>query len=375
MSKSKKHSKPSITPNLPAETSGPELEKKLDVLVSRQFTAWLAEQRASLVFTTYQAGKIFFIGLKPPNGSLSVHERTFNRCMGLFATPDTIYLSTLYQLWRFDNALLNGEVHQDHDRLFVPQVAYTTGDIDVHDVAIDKYGRIVFVATLFSCLATVSDSRSFIPLWKPKFITKLAAEDRCHLSGLALDNGEPRYVTSVSQSDVNEGWREHRKNGGVIIDLRTSEVVLADLSMPHSPRIYRDKLWLVNSGTGEFGFADLQTGKFEPVAFCPGYARGLTFTNDFAVVGLSKCRENRTFSGLALDERLNQKNIEARCGLQVIHLKTGDVVHTLNLEGIIRELYDVAVLPGVIRPMALGLKTDEIRRTVVMGDEGKLFLN
>lgn len=347
----------------------------LEILTSRQFNAWMAEQRASLIFTTYQAGKIFFIGLKPPAGTLSVHERTFNRCMGLYATPDTLYLSTLYQLWRFDNALMNGEIHQDHDRLFVPQVAYTTGDIDIHDVAVDKYGRIIFVATLFSCLATVSEAYSFIPLWKPKFITKLAAEDRCHLSGLAMENGEPRYVTAVSQSDIHEGWREHRKNGGLLIDVKTNEIVLLGLSMPHSPRMYQNKLWLINSGTGEFGFADLQKGIFEPVAFCPGYARGLTFLNDFAILGLSKCRENRTFSGLKLDDRLREKNTEARCGLQVVHLKTGDVLHTLNLTGIIRELYDVAVLPGVIRPMALGLKTDEIRRTLMVGEEGKLFLD
>jgi uncharacterized protein (TIGR03032 family) len=138
--------------------------------------------------------------------------------------------------------------------------------------------------------------------------------------------------------------------------------------MPHSPRLYRDRLWLLNSGTGEFGTVDLDSGAFEPVAFCPGYMRGLGFTGDYAVVGLSKPRDNKTFTGLALDGRLADKNAEAQCALQVIDLKTGDAVHWLRIEGIVEELYDVVVLPGVQRPMALGFKTDEIRRTIIVED-------
>lgn len=345
----------------------PEETPELEIVGSRQFAAWLAEQKASLAFTTYQAGKLFFVGLKEDD-SMSFFERTFNRCMGLHATPSTLYMSSLYQLWRFENALEPGSKHQGYDRLYVPQMAYTTGDIDVHDVHVAANGQVIFVSTLFSCLATLSESHSFIPLWKPKFVSKLAAEDRCHLNGLAMKDGLPKYVTAVSQTDVHEGWREHRDSGGVVIDIESNEVVCSGLSMPHSPRWYQDKLWVNNSGAGEFGYVDLDTGKFEPVAFCPGYARGLSFINDFAIVGLSKCRENRTFSGLPLDGVLSEKGVSARCGIQVIDLRTGDVVHQLSIDGVIRELYDVVALPGVRRPMALGLKTDEIRRTITVGE-------
>jgi uncharacterized protein (TIGR03032 family) len=134
--------------------------------------------------------------------------------------------------------------------------------------------------------------------------------------------------------------------------------------MPHSPRVHQGRLWLLDSGNGNFGYADLKRGRFEPVAFCPGYARGLSFAGDFAVVGLSKARENKTFSGLALDDRLREKNIEPRCQLQVIDLKRGDIVHSLRIEGIVSELYDVITLSGVSRPTALGFRTDEIRRTI-----------
>lgn len=343
----------------------------LEIDASRQFTSWLAEQQASITFTTYQAGKVFFIGLQP-SGKLSVFERTFERCMGLYAQGSTLYMSSLYQLWRFENVLQKGQTNNGYDALYVPQVGYITGDLDIHDVVVEPslnqgLGGVVFVNTLFSCLATISETHSFVPVWQPPFISKLAAEDRCHLNGLALRDGQPAYVTAVSQSDIAEGWREKRSDGGCVIDVQSNQVIASGLSMPHSPRWYKDKLWLLNSGTGEFGYVDTQRGSFEPVAFCPGYLRGLAFSGDFAIVGLSKPRENKTFNGLALNERLQSKDVQPRCGLMVIDLRSGDIVHSLRLEGVVAELYDIQILSGVRCPMAIGLRTDEIRRVISMG--------
>lgn len=336
----------------------------IELTTSRQLTAWMAEQRVSLVFTTYQVGKIFWIGLQP-DGRLEIFNRTFNRAMGLHASSDTLYLSTLFQLWRFENVLGPGQDHQGYDRVYVPQVAWTTGDLDVHDISVDRDGKPVFVNTLFGCLATVSSRYSFKPLWQPPFISKLAAEDRCHLNGLAMIDGEPGFVTAVSRSDVADGWRDHRADGGVVVDVRSNEIVLEGLSMPHSPRWYQDKLWLLDSGNGHFGYVDVDRGRFEPVTFCPGYGRGLAFVGDFAIIGSSRPRgENRTFAGLRLDQTLAEKQAKPRCGLQIVDLRTGDVVHWLRIEGLIDELYDVAVIPGARRPMAIGLQTDEIRRVI-----------
>ncbi|MCY2973177.1 MAG: TIGR03032 family protein [Planctomycetota bacterium] len=343
----------------------------LDINASRQFTNWMLEQKLSYGFTTYQAGKLFLLGLQP-NGRLSVFERTFNRCLGLWSDGQSLWMSSLYQLWRFENVLDRGQSASGYDRLYVPQVGYTTGDLDIHDVAVEKNGRVVFVNTLFGCLATISDTHSFIPLWKPPFITRLAAEDRCHLNGLALEDGKAKYVTAVSQSDVADGWRDRRHDGGCVIDVQTNAIVATGLSMPHSPRVYRDKLWLLNSGTGHFGYVDRATGKFEKVAFLPGYLRGLAFHGDFAIVGTSKSRENKTFSGLELDQNLKSANAEARCGIHVIDLTSGDVVHWIRIEGVVSELYDVVGFPGVIRPQALGFKTDEVRRVLRIGEEQSL---
>ena len=341
---------------------------KFELFSSRQLPQWLGEQSLSLAFTTYQAGKLFLIGLNP-QGRLSIFERTFNRCMGLAGDGQTLWMSTLYQLWRLENTLPPGQQADGYDRFYIPRTAYTTGDLDIHDIGIGADGKPVFIATLFGCVATLSETHSIRPLWKPPFLSRLAAEDRCHLNGLAMQDGKPRYVSAVSRSDVADGWREKRGDGGVVIDVDTNEIVLEGLSMPHSPRLVDDELYLADSGTGRFGRVDLDKGAFEEIAFCPGYIRGLTIHGHFAVVGTSLARRNRTFADLALDEELKRRDVEPRCGLMVIDLRSGDIVHWIRLEGIVQELYDVVVLPGVTRPMALGLVSDEIRRTISLEND------
>ena len=335
----------------------------LEFSASRQFNSWLQEQNLSLAFTTYQAGKAFFIGLQP-NGKLSIFERSFDRCMGLYAYENTLYLSSLYQIWRFENPLAAGQTNNGYDALYVPQMSYITGDLDVHDLIIEQSGKLVFVNTLFSCLATVSQTHSFKPIWQPPFISKLAAEDRCHVNGVALKDGKAGFITVVGKTDIADGWRDNRQNGGCIINVQTNEIIAEGLSMPHSPRWYQDKLWVLNSGTGEFGFINIKQGTFKPIAFCPGYLRGCAFSGNYAIVGLSQSRDNKTFADLPMNNKLEQQGVEPRCGLMVIDLNTGDIVHWLRIQGVVKELYDVAVLPGIKRPMAIGFKSDEIRRVI-----------
>ena len=335
-----------------------------EIFSSRQFPQWLAQQNLSLALTTYQTGQLFFLGGNE-SGQLCGFQRLYDRAMGLCATPERIYLSCKYQLWQLDNALTPGQLHQGYDKLYIPRIGYTTGDLDIHDVTVDKDGKIIFVSTLLNCLATVSEYKSCKPLWKPAFISRLINEDRCHLNGLAMVNGEPGFVTACSESDLVDGWRDRRIGGGIVIDVASNEIICTSLSMPHSPRWYQGKLWLHNSGRGELGYVDLQTGKFEAVAFCPGYLRGLAFWENYAIVGLSKPRNgDKTFSGLPLDDLLQQKDGEARCGLMVVDLHTGAIAHWLRLEGKITELYDVQVIPQVKRPMALGFQTEEIAQLI-----------
>ncbi|BBK41487.1 TIGR03032 family protein [Allostella vacuolata] len=341
-------------------------DAKLEISGSRLFMPWLAQAGASLAFTTYQAGKVFLIGTRA-DGSLSVFERTFPRSMGLGIHGQTLWLASLYQLWRFENFMEPGQEHGGHDALYVPVSGHTTGDIDIHDIHAGPGGRPIFVATLFNCLATHDDRHSFVPIWRPPFIDRLAAEDRCHLNGLAMDGTRPAYVTCVGSGNVAESWRQRRRDGGVVVDVASNEIVATGLSMPHSPRLYRGRLWMIQTGTGEFGHIDLASGRFQPVCFLPGFARGLAFTGDHAVIGVSRPRENRTFEGLALNERLTAAGVDPQCRICIVNLRTGDVEHQLMIEGVVQELYDVAVLPGISRPKMLGFRTDEIRFAIRPG--------
>jgi uncharacterized protein (TIGR03032 family) len=345
------------------------VQAAFELSASRLLTSWIAQHRLSMAFTTYQAGKLFLLGLTP-EGRLAAFERSFPRCMGLWSNGQTMWLSSLYQIWRLENVYASGESHDSFDRLYVPQVGYVTGDIDVHDVAVDANGRMMFANTLFSCIATVSDKYSFEPIWRPAFISDLGPEDRCHLNGIAIGDGNHAYVTACGQSDSVEGWRTSRVGGGCVIDVASNEVVCDGLSMPHSPRWQNGCLWLLDSGTGFFGRVDLANRKFTPITFCPGYARGLAFWDKFAIVGLSKCRQERTFANLPLDANLADRKTEAWCGILIIDTTSGHIVHWIRIEGVINELYDVAVLPGAVRPKALGFKTDEIRHVVWLAEGG-----
>jgi len=357
--------------------SNPHPALPVEISADRNFIDWLLAEQISLAFSTYQSSRLMLLGVDF-QGALSGFERVFDRAMGLYATTERIYLSCRYQIWQLDNVLIPEQLYNGYDKLYVPRISYTTADLDVHDLAIEAESqRIVFISSLLNCLATVSDRHSCLPLWKPKFISQLINEDRCHLNGLAMVDGKPRYVTLCSQSDVIDGWREYRQGGGCVIDMTTDEVVASGLSMPHSPRFYQGKLWLLNAGTGEFGYIESNTGKFEPIVFCPGFLRGLAFSGEYAIVGLSKPRE-KTFSGLKLDETLATKNAEPRCGLMIINIKTGVVNHWMHLDGEITELYDVQVLPSVRYPQVVGFKTDEIQqlitidpRSLLVGDANK----
>lgn len=342
-------------------------EPALRLLPSRMFAPWLASTGASLGFTTYQAGKVFLVGTHPGTGALSVYERSFPRCMGLAYDPTRrrLWLSSLFQVWRFENFLDPGQWSEEYDALFVPLEGRTTGDIDIHDIVprADPAPP-VFVVTRFNCLATLAPKASFAPIWTPPFIDRIAAEDRCHLNGLAVQDGRLTHVTCVAESNTAGGWRDQRADGGRVIDIATGQAVVEGLSMPHSPRWHQGTLYGIQSGSGEFGRFDLDGGRFEPLCFLPGFARGLCFLGNHAVIGVSRPRPDRTFSGLALDTRLQEARLEPRCQVAVVNLTTGDVEHSLEIEGAVQELYDVVALPGVRRPKILGFQAPDIRFTV-----------
>jgi len=340
--------------------------------VSPGLLGFLDKHDLSICLSSYQSGRFYLIG-RNPNGGIMINEQVFEKAMGIDVKNGSITLATLFQIHRFENVLRDDQrIDTLFDACFVPRQSFTTGELDAHDVAVTDAGQILFVNTRFNCVATVSDKHSFEVVWKPSFISKIADEDRCHLNGMALENGVLAYVTAVSKSDTIDGWRDRRSHGGVVIDARTDEIVCDGLSMPHSPRVHNDRLYVLDSGSGRLGEIVRDTGsdkgRFEKIAFCPGFVRGLAFHDNFAIVGLSKPRYER-FEGLPLDEKLSEADSEPWCGVQIIDLQKKEVVAWFRIDGAVQELYDVATLPNVGCGMSLSFVTDHIK-SLVTYEEG-----
>jgi len=336
----------------------PAAEPKVEYSLSAGIIGRLHAMKAALAFTSYQSGLLYMLGASL-QGKPQLHQSGMPKPMGLCADgPGRLVLSTGALIVRLEDVLEPGQsINQTYDACFVPRAQFLTGQLDAHDVGVDADGEIVFVNTRYNCLSRLSRKHSFAPFWKPHFISDIVDEDRCHLNGLAMRDGRPAFVTAVSRSDTIDGWRDRRADGGVVIDVESNRVICEGLSMPHSPRWHDGRLWLLNSGTGELGFVEMgdgegAMGRFKPVAFCPGFVRGLTFHGDLAFVGLSRPRYKR-FEGLDLDRRLTEADSEPWCGVQVIDTGKGNCVDWFRIDGEVGELYDVELVHGFTCPMTV----------------------
>jgi uncharacterized protein (TIGR03032 family) len=336
-----------------SSTPGSSEAVRIECAAEPPFQNWLAQCGGSVAVSTYQAGKVAMIGWDGRQVTLLM--RQFDKPLGMAVVANRMVLATRHDLWVFANSpILAYEYLEEqpgrYDTLFLPRATYYIGDVHAHDVAISGE-RIVFVATRFSCLATIGFDYSFTPLWKPRFISDLVPEDRCHLNGLAMLDGRPKYVTAMGTTDTAGGWRQEKAGGGVLIDVDSGEVVLGGLSMPHSPRLHAGRIWLLNSGAGQLTTVDPKSGAAELVCELPGYTRGLSLVGDYALIGLSKIREKHIFGGLPVQERCES----LRCGVAVVHLPSGGLVGIFDFTAGCEELYDVQFLPRIFRPMILNL--------------------
>jgi uncharacterized protein (TIGR03032 family) len=327
--------------------------------VSQGFVEWLTTAGGSVAITTYQAGKLVLVSWD--GRQTTILPRQFDKPMGLAVDGDRLALATRHQIWLLANApLLARDFLEDaqgrYDALFLPRASYYTGDLNVHDVAFASDG-LCFVASRFSCLAALSLEHSFVPCWHPKFISEIVPEDRCHLNGLALVNGRPRFVTALGESDTVGGWRPGKADGGILIDVESGEIIHRGLTMPHSPRWYDGHLWFLNSGRGELRVFDPRQGKSNIVCTLPAYLRGLAFVGPYALVGLCQIRERHIFGGLPVQQNFSK----LLCGVALIDLRTGKQAGLFEFTSGCQEIYDVLFLPKVHRPMVLNLESEAVR--------------
>lgn len=332
----------------------------------------LAGLNCSLALSTYQAGKVIF--LSSDGEQLNQLPRTFDTPMGMALKGNQMAIATKHEIVVLANEPRLASTYPNkpdwYDALYVPRSNYYCGAIDAHDLAFTPDG-LVGVNTLFSCLFRLDDGFNFVPTWRPPFISALAPEDRCHLNGMAMQDGQPRYVTAQGRTDSVQGWRQDKLIGGVLVDVASNEVLLHGLAMPHSPRVYDGEVYLLLSASGEVVRADLTKGSYDTLARIPGFVRGLARLGDYLFVGSSHLRKTHTFGDLPLASAG-----ATFCGVMVLHLPTGAVVGQIKYVNSCTEIYDVLVLPDMRRPGILGTGSPIFRRalslpeTTYWGKEG-----
>ncbi len=318
----------------------------------------------SLIVSTYQAGKLIVI--REDDGKINTHFRNFKKPMGLAGDRHKLALGTAYQIWDFRNVpavAAKLEPPGKHDACYLPRKIQITGNIDIHEMA--WVGEeLWFINTKFSCLCTLDNANSFVPRWRPNFITGYDLTDRCHLNGFCLKNGKPKYATALGETDAPQGWRQNKATGGILIDIETNEVLWRGLSMPHSPRWYGENLWLLESGNGSLVKVDLTNKKLETIVTLPGFTRGIDFWGDLAFIGLSQVRETAVFSGMPVT-----KLTERICGVWVVNIKTGEKLAFLRFESGVEEIFAVTVLPNIRFPEIIEWDENLLASSYVIPDE------
>jgi uncharacterized protein (TIGR03032 family) len=334
----------------PPERTGTPPTREIRHEYTHSLPPLLSRLGVSLLVSTYQAGKVAAVGVAA--GELTLAYHNFERAMGLAVKPDAVAVAARAQVWLLPAApdlAAHVEPAAHHDACFLTRSSHFTGEVQAHELAWAG-DELWLVNTAFSCLCTLDGRHSFVPRWRPPFLTALADDDRCHLNGLAMADGAPRYVTALAETDTPQGWRANKVKSGCLIDVASGQTVARGFAMPHSPRVHGGRVWMLHSGAGQLVLVDPQSGRAETVTELPGYTRGLAMYDRFAFVGLSKIRETSTFGGMPIAER----RPELKCGVGVVDLTTGRLAAHLEFATGVEEIFDVQVVPGARCPVLSG---------------------
>lgn len=335
---------------------------------SPQVPELLHRLNCSIAISTYQAGKLVFLSPKDEDYLVQL-PRTFAKPMGiaLDTERDKMALACKDEIIVFANSTPLAQYYpaspNTYDALYMPRVTYHTGPLDIHDLYFGKNGDLYAVNTLFSSIVKVDDNYNFTPYWTPPFIDKMVSEDRCHLNGMAMRDGLPKYASAFNQGNTHQSWRDVVTTDGVIFDVETNEPIIENLPMPHSPRLFDNQLFVLLSATGELAKIDIERGTYDVVTNLGGFVRGMSLHEDYLFIGLSKLRKNSsTFAKLNIAEKARQ------AGVAIIHLPTGSFVGQITYMTSVDEIYDVHIIPDKIRPNIMNTMNDKYKQGLSIPD-------
>ncbi|MEJ0029684.1 MAG: TIGR03032 family protein [Bacteroidota bacterium] len=320
------------------------------------FVRLLHELRSSIVISTYQAGKVIFLSAKNEH-ELIQFPRSFRKAMGIALSDQRLAIATHNEVVVYSNSPGQARSYPKkpnlYDTLYIPRAKYYTGELDIHDIHFTNNGLLA-VNTRFSCVSTIDDNYSFKEVWRPSFITDLQPGDHCHLNGMVVVNDKPKYLTALGTTNSPKGWRPTKASGGILIDADSQEFVLTGLPMPHSPRLYKEGLFVLLSATGELARVDIEKHSYEVIYRFNGFVRGMDRIGDFLFIGLSRLRTTSVaFGDLPIAAQ------SPVCGVAVFHLPSGKFIAQLKYEASVEEIYEVRVLENSIRPSIMSIEKND----------------
>ncbi|MDR3368415.1 TIGR03032 family protein [Rhodoferax sp.] len=300
----------------------------------------LDQLKVSLVVST-DALRLFCLGAE--HGQLSATVIPFHNPFGVNVLGNRLVITSRRAIAIFNNAPHMAASYpadpNRYDAVFAPRAVYLTGNCRAHDIQISGES-VIFANTQFSCIAHCNGTYSFSPLWQPSFISELMPEDRCHLNGFAFHNDRVVFATAFAPCDTPRGYRNLSTKSGVLMDVISGDIAVAGLTLPHSPRLFDEELFVCNSGFGDVLKIDIASRKADIVARLPGFTRGLRTHGDFLFVGLSNIRSTRR------EIPLLESKVPLLSGIAVIEKKTGKIRGWLELPDSVNEVLDFDLVPG-----------------------------
>lgn len=318
-----------------------------------QIAELLYKLKCTIAFSTYQAGKLIFLSPKDSNSIVQL-PRNFHKPMGIALHPekDKLALATRDEVLVFSNSPELAKTYPKspgkYDALYLPRATYYTSPLDLHDLHYGKDNRLFAVNTLFSCVMEIGDDYHFVPYWTPPFIQKLESIDACHMNGMILENGLPKYVSAFGQGNTPQSWRQTLLDSGLMMDVQTNEVIADQLAMPHSPMLIDGDIYILLSATGELVKINRENGQKEVLANFQAFVRGMGYYKGYLFIGISKLRKSsETFGKLSFADQ------DQEAGIVIYHLANRAYVGKISYQNSVDEIYDLKILADKLRPNIL----------------------
>jgi uncharacterized protein (TIGR03032 family) len=326
------------------------------------FLEFLKIFQISLVITSYDCQRL--IVFRNVSDNIDTLLVPVARPRGLAIHDNKLTVATYAEIlnyYRYDQLSELGHAELQADSVFLPRNSHITGEINVHDLAWGE-GGLWMVNSRFSCICTLQPDLSFKPQWWPKFLKGPTGDGAGHLNCMAMKGGKPAYATCFGAFAKGRSWRDESDlETGLLINVQTDEVVLEGLCMPHSPKLYKDKVYLCNSGHGTVICYDPQTKTTETVLEIQGFTRALTFYQDYMIVCSSKFRQSERAASLPVALKYQ----ESHAGVYIVDMSTMSIVAFCRFDGDVSQLYDVAVIERSVQPEILGLQDPRLTELFV----------